>query len=458
MIEDKDYLKHIKEVTGSDSLCLAKWYNATIWLGSGQTTSCHHPPAHAIDTEAIKTNPTAIHNTDQKKMDRLMMQNGERPEGCSYCWKLEDMGQVSDRVYKTKIHDSPTTPYGKITTGADSVLDLAAKTDFKEDINLKTLEISFDRTCNFACSYCNPAFSTTWAKDIKENGPYENLISDGRNHFTHTHPAVQPYKVGEENPYVEAFWKWWDKDLAGSLKEIRITGGEPTMSADFWKFMEKIADNQRPDLNVAFNSNLGCSRALFDNLLGYSTRRSFDLYTSCESTGEMAEYIRDGLDYDIFLSRLDEIIFDGNFNDVSVMCTINALCLWGLTDFLDQLVAFRRKDNGLWHAKGEMRPSFTLNILRFPSFQSALVLPEELRKGRRQVLEGWLWKQDHIFLHEHEIDHMQRLIEYLREPEPIDIEARRHDFKQFYTQYDLRRNKSFERTFPEELVEWYKTL
>jgi hypothetical protein len=41
----------------SDSFCAAKWYNATIWLGSGQTTSCHHPPAHAIDAEAIKTNP-----------------------------------------------------------------------------------------------------------------------------------------------------------------------------------------------------------------------------------------------------------------------------------------------------------------------------------------------------------------------------------------------------------------
>ena len=41
--------------TKSDSFCAAKWYNATIWLGSGQTTSCHHPPAHAIDIDEIKT-------------------------------------------------------------------------------------------------------------------------------------------------------------------------------------------------------------------------------------------------------------------------------------------------------------------------------------------------------------------------------------------------------------------
>ena len=35
----------------SPSFCAAKWYNATIWLGHGQTTSSHHPPAHWIPKE-----------------------------------------------------------------------------------------------------------------------------------------------------------------------------------------------------------------------------------------------------------------------------------------------------------------------------------------------------------------------------------------------------------------------
>ena len=34
--------------TKSASYCAAKWYNATTWLGSGTTASCHHPPAHKI--------------------------------------------------------------------------------------------------------------------------------------------------------------------------------------------------------------------------------------------------------------------------------------------------------------------------------------------------------------------------------------------------------------------------
>ena len=29
------------------------------------------------------------------------MLNGERPEGCSYCWKMEDTGEMSDRHYRS---------------------------------------------------------------------------------------------------------------------------------------------------------------------------------------------------------------------------------------------------------------------------------------------------------------------------------------------------------------------
>ena len=163
---DLDYKRRVIDIK-SESFCGAKWYNATIWLGSGQTTSCHHPLPHAIDLEAIKTNPSALHNTVEKKEQRRQMQAGERPKGCEYCWKIEDMGtdKISDRVDKTRIY-------------TDEALDQAYNTPHQEDVNLKTLEIAFDRTCQLACSYCNPAFSSTWVKDIKRNGSYTKLASD----------------------------------------------------------------------------------------------------------------------------------------------------------------------------------------------------------------------------------------------------------------------------------------
>ena len=97
---DLEYKHRVIDIK-SPSFCGAKWYNATIWLGSGQTTSCHHPLPHAINVDELKTNPSALHNTTRKKMEREQMQKGERPIGCDYCWKIEDMGtdSVSDRVY-----------------------------------------------------------------------------------------------------------------------------------------------------------------------------------------------------------------------------------------------------------------------------------------------------------------------------------------------------------------------
>ena len=103
--KDLDYKARVLD-TKSDSFCGAKWYNATIWLGSGMTTSCHHPLPHKIDVEAVKKNPKALHNTPEKKEQRKQMKCGDRPKGCEYCWKIEDMGpkHVSDRIYKSKIY------------------------------------------------------------------------------------------------------------------------------------------------------------------------------------------------------------------------------------------------------------------------------------------------------------------------------------------------------------------
>jgi hypothetical protein len=60
-MNDLEYKKQILD-TKSASFCGAKWYNATIWLGSGMTTSCHHPPPHRIDPVAVQKNPTAQAN------------------------------------------------------------------------------------------------------------------------------------------------------------------------------------------------------------------------------------------------------------------------------------------------------------------------------------------------------------------------------------------------------------
>ena len=442
-MNDLEFKQQVLDPKGT--FCAAKWYNATIWLGSGQTTSCHHPPAHAIDVEAIKTNPSAIHNTVEKKLDRLLMQTGSRPKGCEYCWKIEDIDRnnISDRVYKSKIYPL-------------EALDDAYGLDHRSDVDLRTLEIAFDRTCQFACSYCNPAFSSTWVKDIKVNGPYKGLVSDGRNHFTHVHDSSQLYVYGDVNPYVEAFFEWWESDLHRTLDELRITGGEPLMSGETWRLIDWFKNNQgKSSTRLAINSNLGAGVDI-NRLLTSIEGLTVDIYTSQESINDQAEYIRDGLDYPAWLANVRKLLDSERIRTVHCMATINALCLNSLPDLLTEIVNLKR-------IYGRDRMSFTLNILRFPSFQSPLVLPNYLRNTFQINLTEWL--RNHVrnpLMHEHELNHLRRLIDYLdvvKTPhsDAFDMPKLHNDFRQFYTQYDERRNKNFVNAFP-LLADWYNTI
>lgn len=430
--------------TKSESFCGAKWYNATIWLGSGMTTSCHHPLPHKIDPVAVVDNPKLLHNTPEKKEQRRQMQCGDRPSGCEYCWKIEDMGPefISDRVYKSKIYTSEE-------------LNDAYNTPHENDVDLRTLEIAFDRTCNFACSYCNPAFSSTWVKDLKKHGGYTDLQSDGRNHFTHTHDSSQLYKLNEYNPYVEAFFKWWETDLHRTLRELRITGGEPIMSVELWRLFDWFKNNvDKSQTKLAINSNLGGKPELINKLIDARQHLpSLDVYTSCEATEYAAEYIRDGLDFELWWSNLCKLHEAG----ISTHCmmTINALCLKTLPLLIEKIINKRREYGTRDFAV------MSYNILRFPSFQSALVLPWELRKSTVDTLN---FIKDNFIdeMHMFEQGQLIRLIEYLQVVETPHSEAfempRLHnDFKKFFTQYDLRRNKSFGLAFP-ELDNWYESL
>jgi hypothetical protein len=285
-------------------------------------------------------------------------------------------------------------------------------------------------------------------------------VSDGRNHFTHAHDSSQLYRYGETNPYVEAFFKWWETDLHQTLQELRITGGEPLMSGDTWKLLDWFKNNKgRSKTRLAINSNLSMEYDIIDRAITACEGTELDIYTSNESTGVQAEYIRDGLDYDQWRANMRNIMSSKRVRGLHVMCTINALCLESLPEFLSQLMTWKNEF-------GKDFPSFTLNILRFPSFQSALVLPDEIRIRHQLRLQQWLDKwENNVILHEHERNHVQRLIDYLdvvKTPhsEAFDRSSLLNDFKQFYTQYDQRRNHgywNFAKTFP-NLQEWYDNI
>ena len=228
------------------------------------------------------------------------------------------------------------------------------------------------------------------------------------------------------------------------------------MSAHTWRLIDWFKNNRgKSNTRLAINSNLGTDVDI-DRLLESTQGLAIDLYTSNESVGAHAEYIRDGLVWDDWANNVERLLDSGQFRGIHVMCTINALCLSSLDQLLDCIVNWKLE-------YGRDAISFTLNILRFPSFQSPLILPETYREAARAKLVDFAVRhKGHNYLHEHEINHVQRLTDYLdvvRTPhrEAFELPQLRADFRNFYQQYDQRRGKNLTQTFA-EIGAWYEQL
>jgi hypothetical protein len=105
--------------------------------------------------------------------------------------------------------------------------------------------------------------------------------------------------------------------------------------------------------------------------------------------------------------------------------------------------------------------NYTLNILRFPSFQSPLVLPDDLRNKFKGDYEKFLTSNEK-WLEHMEINHTQRLIDYLDVVKTPHAGAAtqsklQRDFKAFYSQYDKRGARTLRRPFP-IIGEWYRGI
>ena len=189
-----------------------------------------------------------------------------------------------------------------------------------------------------------------------------------------------------------------------TLDELRITGGEPMMSGHLWKLLDWFKENKGASkTRIAINSNLQCNSEQIYKLLDRADSAPLDIYTSNESLVLQAEYIRDGLEWSTWATNMHLLAGSGKLRGLHNMCTINALCLETLPEFLSYLLKFKEM-------YGRDYPSFTLNILRFPSFQSALTLPDHIRTLHKDRLQEWYDENaNNPLLHEHELNQTQRL-------------------------------------------------
>ena len=431
--------------------CLAKWTQVTMHLHNGMTHSCHHPVPHKVSLEELKNNPKALHNTLYKKQKRKEMLEGKRPDECNYCWNVEDSSNsFSDRVFKS------TEPWSQ------PHLDEIKNSKWDTDYNPKYVEVSFSNTCNFKCSYCGPMFSSKWVEEIDRYGAYPT--STNFNNLDWIRDTNQlPYKQTEYNPYIEAFWEWWP-ELYNDLHTFRITGGEPLLSKDTWKLLEFILTTPTPNknLNLSINTNLGVPTYLVEKFVDIAKKiiddgrvNEFIIFTSCESFGKQAEYIRNGLDFNLFSKNVEYILSELPKVTINVMATFNVLSVFKydkLIDYIFELKKKYRNNERYWVSAIQLDTSY----LRWPPHLSVKILTDEHKELILKSATKALYYGIKEFTHDNygfsniEIQKIKRIYDYaISNDETFYVEKNTIDFVKFVNEHDKRRGTNFLQTFLE---------
>lgn len=432
----------------SPTFCMAKWHHTTIYLQSGETHSCYHPAPHRIPLEEIQVDPGALHNTNQKKLERLEMLNGGKPKGCQYCWNIENLGEeyISDRKERNSTIYTEKR-FEQIKNGA-----------WDQNINPQYIEISFGNECNFKCGYCHPKHSSSYYKEIKDHGPY-TMVRNHRN-------DIDWFKVYEEetNPYVEAWWRWWP-EVRKTLTILRITGGEPLLQQSTWKLLEDLEKNPLPELELNINSNFGVKPILIErltdkinDLISNKKIKDFKIFTSMDTWGPQAEYIRTGLDLNVWEKNFDTYLTKTNL-PITFMITFNILTVTNFKSLLKKFLEWRSKYNGLDQNKWQ-RIRFDTPYLKEPIQYDINILPKD--KFMPYMYDTLKFIQDNLDdynrskFSELEYEKFLRVVKYMESTEYSDdkLTEGRKDFYNWFTEYDRRRQVNFHSTFP-ELVDFF---
>lgn len=435
----------------SRSFCAAKWTQVTLHLSNGYNHSCHHPKLHKIDKEEIKINPSALHNTKYKIEKRREMMKGIRPDECEYCWRVEDVGKnnISDRYIKSNeewsykyIDDIVSNPYDQYFIP-------------------KYVEVSFSNQCNFKCSYCKAEISSQWMEEIKNHGDYP--LSTKYYSFNDKTNDLIPHN--KYNPYVDAWWKWYPS-LIKNLHYLRVTGGEPFLNKNTFLLLEKILENPQPHLTLSLNSNLCVPEKnikkiieLLKEIQNKKSVKKLEIYTSCEAHGDKANYIRWGLNYDVWKNNI--LLFNKEIYPckIIIMSTFNILSITSYNMFLQDVLDIKKE------FKNESLFILDTSYLRWPSHLIPWLYDEKYAKKYIDEIDDFFRKNTTFFskrkFFEYEYIKFKRVFDVIKNEWKnknynMIYKLDKKDFVKFVDEHDRRRGSNFLETFPEMCDFYYE--
>jgi hypothetical protein len=241
-----------------------------------------------------------------------------------------------------------------------------------------------------------------------------------------------------------------------------MTGGEPLLDKNTYRVFDYVLTNPSPKLHLNVTSNFSVDEKSWQKYLTYVKAicdgriEHFMQYVSLDGWGDQAEYMRNGLDFNLLWDRVNQFLTEvPNYSSLTFIITMNNLSVTSLDKLFAGILGLRKV-----YSNDYQRVWFDTPVLREPAWQSLQILPESYAEKLEWL---WAWMVRQIETDEapfkgfkdYELHRLDRDIAWMQSAQLTDHSRAKADFYRFFNEHDRRRGTDFLKTFP-EMKSWWE--
>ena len=339
-------------------------------------------------------------NSEYYRNLRQQFLNGEKPQGCTRCWKEEASGKTSKRIRDNARFKHHITQ------------------DTIDNPQIKYLDLKLGNICNLKCRICGTHSSSKW---IAEQQHYDREDNKDHEHIRHNWPETN-----------KTFWQELEQ-LLPTLEYIDFTGGEPFLIKEQFELLKFCVDKGYAK-NIGIHYNTNATQMPTDALENiWPHFKSVDVQFSIDGIGAHFEYQRHPAKWKTATEILQTFKNKQSKQFTVGIChTINVFNVYYIPEFLKWAEQF---GIGVY-----------LNSLHYPNHYNVQCLPLIAKKRISDRLK------------DHPNTNVKTFIDYMNQ----DVDGY-HDWMKFISwteRKDKFRNEKFANTFSElaEVAEYNKYI
>ena len=269
--------------------------------------------------EDIKTNNLVdLIENEEINLSRKESLEGIQTKACQICWNDEKKNnfnwrKIANRWEKDKLENYIEKYNLTLNTLVESP---------------KVFVLTFDNLCDQSCLYCGSVDSSRWASEL-------NIAE-----------TVKPVNEDIIQDLLLHIKKTTATGIHGAIT-IQILGGEPTYSANFYKFLEKLQESNVLEENndciiFSITTNLNTNKKMFEKFLKYiklfkTKNVEWHIGVSNESCYELAENVRYGLKWENFDRNLRDLTEQKLADLIVLSPTLNVFVVKTFHEYIDYI-------------------------------------------------------------------------------------------------------------------------